>query len=162
MAGLVFDISGGDDRIGPFELALVDQPVVKQTTLTVQYPEYIRSTGELRFADRETVWTGQADYPRGTKIAVNATATEPMQNVFVRINESGFQSVSVQNDRFSFALPRLVDPTTAEFYLQDAFGLISANPHVISITPVTDQPPVVRTKLNGIGTAVTPDALISD
>ncbi len=160
MAGLVFDISGGDDRIGPYQLTLVNQPVVEQTTLTVQYPEYIRSTGELRFADRETVWTGQADYPQGTMITVNATATEPLQNVFVRIDESDFQSVSVRGDRFSFALPRLIEPTTAEFYLQDAFGLIAANPHVISITPVKDQAPVVRTRLDGIGTAVTPDALI--
>lgn len=41
LAPLEFDIRGGDDRLGPLHVDVVDSPTIGQMVLHCEYPEYM-------------------------------------------------------------------------------------------------------------------------
>ncbi|MEL7498110.1 MAG: hypothetical protein AAFN77_10900 [Planctomycetota bacterium] len=172
--GLTFEVAGGDDRIGPFEIVVVDEPVVRSTDMALKYPEYIVDEESLRFTDRIKRWTGEARLPIGTKVSLQAKSESQLKKVYVRVDEGSlgeeelsgepldkpFEVLSVDGDRFEYALPALMQPTLVRFYLCDANDIVSEQPHEILLEPVKDEPPRIETRLHGIGTAVTPDVTL--
>ena len=59
---------------------------------------------------------------------------------------------------FSYALEPLLKDTTLLFTLTDTDGIRSRDPVRLALVPLPDQPPQLAVQLDGIGTAVTPQA----
>jgi hypothetical protein len=158
---ITFDILGGDYRLGPFKLAVVDEPYVVETMLALKYPAYIVDEDSGSWTDRAIPWTGQARLPEGTAVTVLAKSKKELTKVYALDRTHKKMNVIAANgNKFSFEIPSLNEPLNVQFYLCDTDALVAEQPHTVSIDPIKDQPPIVQTRLSGIGTAVTPDVQI--
>ena len=159
LSSINFEVRGGDHRLGPFEICVVDEPTVLSTDLVCKYPSYL--VDEFRGEGQTIQWTGQARLAQGTGLTIEATANKELTNVYV----SGTAiekpiSLVPDGNQFQYHIPAIEQPIDLEFILCDANGLVSQQPHRISIDSIEDQPPLIRSRLKGIGTAVTPDVQI--
>ena len=156
-----FDILGGDYRLGPFKLAIVDEPYVIETKLALKYPAYIVDEASGSWTDRVVPWTGQARLPVGTAVTVLAKSKKALAKVYAldRTHQK-MNVINANGNEFSFEIPSLNEPLNVQFYLCDTDALVAEQPHTLSIDPIEDRPPIVQTQLSGIGTAVTPDVQI--
>ncbi len=156
-----FYVRGGDHRIGPYKIAIVDPPNVESTELAVRYPKYILDEDSGRFTDRTLAWSGQAQVPEGTGVTILSKSNNNLKKVYAldRTNNK-MEIIEASGNEFEFELPGIRDAVNVQFYLCDQDNLVSEQPHTVSIEPIKDEPPVVQTGLTGIGTAVTPDVQI--
>ncbi len=156
---ITFYVRGGDHRIGPFNIEVVEPPDVSVTQLAVKYPPYV--VDGLRYSDRTLNWSGQARFPEGTSVTIQATANKPLKKVYALDRQNNEMNVlDADGLKFSFPITSLRDPVSIQFFLCDVDNLVSEQPHTVNIEPIEDQPPIVQTRLTGIGTAVTPDVQI--
>lgn len=161
LSKISFSVLGGDHRLGPFEVEVVDEPDVFATKLDCRFPEYIVDEESLRWTDRTIDWTGQAKLPIGTAITLRASANKPLKKVYVFDRAAGSMTALPADEQdFAFEIPAIQDAVNLQFYLCDQDGLVVETPHSVNIEPIEDQPPVVDVRIKGIGTAVTPDVRI--
>ena len=161
LSDITFYVRGGDHRLGPFTITVVDEPTVISTKLACSFPSYIVDESSMRWTDRTIDWSGQARLPEGTEIIIRSASNKPLTKVYVRDrSDETMQAIQTDGKGFEFSLPRLANPINVEFFLCDTDGLVSEQPHTINIDPIEDQLPIVQTRLTGIGTAVTPDVQI--
>lgn len=158
---ITFYVRGGDHRLGPFKLCVVDEPDVFETKLALKFPPYIIDEASGSWTDRTIDWTGQARFPEGTHVTVLAKSKKELTKVYALDRTQRTMSVIPSSgNEFKFEIPSLEEAVHIQFYLCDTDGLVGQQPHTISIDPIKDQPPIVQTRLSGIGTAVTPDVQI--
>ena len=154
-----FEVRGGDHRVGPFEICVVDEPTVLSTELVCKYPSYL--VDEFRGESRTIQWTGQARLPQGTEISIRGIANNQLTKVYAMGQDYDKPIAIAPNENaFQFDVAAIEEPVNLEFVLCDSNGLVSQLPHRISIDAIQDQPPLIRSQLKGIGTAITPDAQV--
>lgn len=163
-----FDVVGNDHRVGNFTVEVVESPSIVETKLDCNYPEYLvdetLGTGLPRTIDYLPSGT---QVPRGTRLTIKARSNKPLQRVVVRDAESDETQVidlaESGGDGQSFEVPRpglFKETTTLEFTLLDRDRVFSDRPFKVSLNTYPDAPPKVEARLQGIGTAVTPDVLV--
>jgi hypothetical protein len=162
LAPLEFYVSGGDDREGPYYLDVVDSPTISGMTLRCEYPRY---TGR---ASRDLAVAGLMQIPLGTKVTILATANKPLVSVQIddvasdgtadthRINVAAESGEPAQE--FEFDLGKLDADKTLLFSLRDHDGIASREAVRLALAVVPDEAPRVNVLLQGIGTAITPEA----
>jgi hypothetical protein len=161
LSDVSFDIRGGDHRIGPFQVKVVDQPDVVETKLDCKFPTYIVDESSLRWTNRTIDWVGQSRLPLGTAVTIKARGNKELSKVYAIDRDSEtIQVLKPNGDSFEYALAPLDEKVNLQFYLCDTDGLVAEQPHTILLEPIEDQAPTVRTQIAGIGTAVTPDVQI--
>ncbi|HTU25849.1 MAG TPA: hypothetical protein VMF30_10650 [Pirellulales bacterium] len=159
---LKFYIRGGDDRLGPLYIDVVDSPTVGQMMLHCEYPEYMhREPRDVRVA-------GAMSIPRGTRVTVHAETNKDI--VQLRVDDLSEEQTPVANTvdlaagsatgsrQFEYVIPTLDRDTTLRFTLLDVDGIRSRDPVRLSLAAVDDEAPQVRVQLAGIGTAITSKA----
>jgi hypothetical protein len=159
-----FDLVGGDDRVRDLWIRAVDSPTISAMTLDCQLPAYIGRTLE------PLPVTGVMQIPTGSRVTVRAAAAN---KELVRVQISSvvgdrpepakvLELSDLAPDRrgFSYQLPPLLKDTTLQFMLTDADGIKSRDPVRLVLVALEDQPPQVAVQLDGIGSAVTPQARI--
>ncbi len=158
-----FDVVGGDARVADCWIQVVDSPTVSEMTLECRLPDYIGRE------PRRLPVTGVMQIPAGSRVVVRAgAANKDLTRVQVaRVVADRVQPVTMPDapltpDRrgFSYTLPPLLTDTTLLFTLTDADGIRSRDPVRLALVAVPDQPPQMAVQLDGIGTAVTPQARI--
>ncbi len=166
LADIRFDVIGGDDRHRDFQIVAVDSPVVSQMTLECELPPYIgRRQAPLPV-------TGVMQIPMGSRVKVHAAgANKELVGVQVAgligdrtLAPQMLDASEIAEDRrgFSYAMKKtLLADTTLLFTLTDTDGIASREPVRLVLTPTPDQPPQVAVRLDGIGTAVTPQARVA-
>lgn len=161
LTDLNFSIRGGDHRIGPFKVTAVDAPSVVKTELDCVFPGYMVDMASMRWTPRTIEWSGHSQLPQGTKLVVKSLTNKPLKKVYaLDTSTKKMTEVLTEGRQFSFPIDQLVEPANFQFYLCDTDNIVSEEPHSVSIQPIEDQPPIVQTRLDGIGTAVTPDVRI--
>ncbi len=161
LKSFTFDIRGGDHRIGPFEITVVNPPAIESTDLACVFPDYMVHEPSNRWTPRTERWTGQLQLPRGTDVNVIAKANKPLQKVYAYdANNKSMTEIAATSTGFEFPIDALNKTANFQFFLYDQDEVLSEIPHSIAIEPVDDTPPTVLTGLKGIGTAVTPDVRI--
>jgi hypothetical protein len=159
-----FDVVGGDDRVRDLWIQAVDSPTITSMSLDCQLPAYIGRT-----MDPLPV-TGVMQIPLGSRVTVRAGAAN---KELVRVQVSRIvgdrpepaeviESSGLAADRrgFSYAIGALLKDTTLQFTLTDTDGIKSRDPVRLVLVALEDQPPQVAVQLDGIGSAVTPQARI--
>ena len=158
---LRFEIRGGDKRIGPFTIEVVSPPVVNKTTLGCTFPDYLVDEASMRWTARDIDWTGPTGLPQGTQFSIKGTATKPLVKMYVSSSASErIQLAEVDGREFSFLVNSFAESGVWQFYALDADRVLVDEPHVVTIEAIEDAPPEVKTRLDGIGIAVTADAVI--
>ena len=101
--------------------------------------------------------------PAGTQVTLTAQVTKPLQQITVDELESGQQRIlEVSNPEsgltFVYELGQLDATTTLEFDLLDFDDVTSEQPYRVAINALEDLPPQLEITLQGIGSAITPQA----
>ena len=160
LADVEFQILGGDHRVGPFRIRVVDEPDVVASSMDCQFPSYMVDEDLLLWTDRNIEWTGQARLPQGTTLTVRAKSNKTLDKVYALQAGQPTKIIEPSGREFQFDVPSLKDSTSVRFFLCDTDGVVAENPHTMTFQPIDDRTPSVETRLIGIGTAVTPDVRI--
>lgn len=155
LSGVNFDVVGGDARLRGLRLRVVESPNVS-LTLACEYPAYMNRT------PADVPVTGVMPLPIGTRIKVMAHATKALlqgQIDYLADDAPQSRKILLEGGReFDFTLERLMADQTLSFSLVDTDGVRNHGPIQLALTAVADEPPRVDVQLEGIGTAITPQA----
>ena len=171
---LSFTILGGDFRLGPYLISVVDEPIVTKTELDCEFPKYMQDENSMRGSARTISWLGKTELPLGTQINMRVACNKRLQKVYVVDNNSlgdddtddsapaneDRQMATITETGFEYPIKNLVESTATQFYMVDTDGILSQSPHTVSVSPIVDQPPVVEVALVGIGSSITPSAVL--
>jgi hypothetical protein len=153
-----FDVVGGDDRVRDLELRVVDRPELFAIELECVYPSY------LQRESRRLPVTGGMRIPEGTQLVLHAMSTKPLiaAKIHSARNEQdaavAFDSGPQEILRWDYGT--LADDDVLTVSVTDTDNVVSRDPYRVSLAVVRDEVPQVAVRLAGIGTAITPDAVL--
>jgi len=161
LAPVVFDVFGGDDVVRNLQIEVVENPTIVEMWLDLEFPAYMaRQPRTVRAA-------GLMQFPQGTRIRVRGRANKPLVRLAVEADPQDHprpaQTLTPEaNDpaAFQLRLPPLAGNTTLLFTLHDADGIKSREPVRLALAASEDHPPEFSVRLEGIGSAITPNALL--
>jgi hypothetical protein len=157
-ADMQFDVVGGDDRVRDLELRVVDRPELFAIELECEYPGY------LEREVRRLPVTGGMRIPEGTRIVLHASATKPLNAASIRTTHDPrdiaipFPKEPQKVLRWEYGT--VVDDDVLLLDVTDTDNVKSREPYRVSITVVGDEVPQVAVRLAGIGSAITPEAIL--
>ncbi|MCE9527966.1 MAG: hypothetical protein K8R36_18145 [Planctomycetales bacterium] len=169
LSTLEFDVVGYDHRASGYRLEVVDSPAVISTTLDLTYPPYMvdeATSNYLPVSSQEYLPAGTF-IPLGTSVTLKFRTNKDLRQAQIRSVESNqlteipIEKTFASKQEFSYRIEKLTATTTLEVSLLDGDGVTTDRPHKIFLTGVEDRPPQVDVKMRGIGTAVTPDAIVA-
>ncbi|MDR0338145.1 MAG: DUF4175 domain-containing protein [Planctomycetaceae bacterium] len=156
---LPIQVRGADSTINDLLVEVVPPPILTAMTLQQNFPEY------LQRPNRTIAVSGQMTIPDGTDLTVTGTSSKPLikaETILDRGEPILLQqgSVTAPFDSLTFSLPKIRQDTLLEFQIEDIDFLRNRQPIRIRFGVVKDQPPTITARLDGIGTAVTPNAVL--
>jgi hypothetical protein len=169
LSTLGFDVLGYDHRARGYRLEVVESPAVVSTTLDLTYPSYLVDEATTNYLPV----TGQDYLPAGTFIPLGTSVTlkfrtnKDLQHVTIvnvetkKAERIPISTSSGNKQEFVYRIEKLAATTTLEVSLLDHDNVSTDRPYKIFLTGVEDRPPQVDVKLKGVGSAVTPDAVVT-
>ena len=157
-SSMTLDVIGGDDRVEDLHLDIVERPELVGMEVECVYPDY------LHRPPRRLPITGGMRIPEGTRLTLHAKSTKPLADV--RVQSSGEPQphslgpfdVPVKEIHWDYGTLQADDVLTIQ--ATDIDGVSGRQPYRISLSVVPDELPQISVRLAGIGTAITPDAVI--
>ena len=155
---MTLDVRGGDDRVDGLQLEIVDRPELIGMEIKCVYPEY------LGRESRRLPITGGMRIPEGTQLTLRAKSTKPLVDVRVKSaktpEEHSLYDVGrkVENVRWEYG--KLLTDDVLTVAMTDADGVTTREPYRISLAVIPDELPQVTVRLAGIGSAITPEAIV--
>ncbi|MFN0016890.1 MAG: hypothetical protein ACKVP0_01455 [Pirellulaceae bacterium] len=169
LSTLEFDVVGYDYRARGYRLEVVDSPAVISTKLDMTYPPYMvdeATSNYLPVTDQDYLPSGTF-IPLGTSVTVKFRTNKDLRQARILNVETGkaeeiaISEAASSQQEFTYRIEKLTATTTLEVSLLDSDKVTTDRPHKIFLTGVEDRPPQVDVKMHGIGTAVTPDAIVA-
>lgn len=155
---MTFDVVGGDDRVRDLELRVVERPELFAIELECIYPNYL---GRER---RRLPVTGGMRIPEGTQLVLHASASKPLVAAQIKASQDQQEQDVKYTDKPQSTLRwkygTLEHDDVLLVNVTDIDGVSSREPYRISMAMVSDEVPQVIVRLSGIGTAITPDAIL--
>ncbi len=157
-ASMTLDVIGGDDRVENLQLEIVDRPELVGMEVECVYPDY------LGREPRRLPITGGMRIPEGTKLTLHAGSTKPLTNVSVSSSNNPQPQTlydvgrPVKEIRWVYGTLKTDDVLTMQ--VTDSDGITGREPYRISLAVIPDELPQVSVRLAGIGSAITPDAVV--
>ncbi|MCI0332583.1 MAG: AtpZ/AtpI family protein [Planctomycetes bacterium] len=155
-----FDVVGGDDRLRDLRLAVVERPELFAIELECVYPDY------LDREPRRLPVTGGMRIPEGTGLVLRAGSTKPLTAVHIhRTNTQDDPDTKLAfpdnpREELRWEYGTLSDDDVLLVSVTDTDGVTSREPYRVSLATVRDEVPQVAVRLSGIGTAITPEAIL--
>lgn len=155
---LTLDVYGDDDRVRDLRLRVVDRPELVSIEVACRYPAYLHREPQTVPA------TSGLRIPIGTHVTVGAAANKRLTGVVAESqNRESIADVSYTDEpseQVEFEYGPLDADDTVLIHLTDVDGISSRGPYRLALSATPDELPKVSVNLDGIGTAITPDARI--
>ncbi|MFM7292057.1 MAG: hypothetical protein ACKO6B_12625, partial [Planctomycetia bacterium] len=178
---LDLEIRGGDARLKPLRLEVLEPPALETLRITATPPAYLGNT------PREMPAARVVQVPRGAAVEIACTATKPLSAATMVAVAAGDAAASAETVLATvptsdatggsgraggFGLPtapaRVIVGRIAALdadcsvvvRFTDTDGLVNREPVTFTLSAVPDEPPQVAVRLFGISTAVTPNARV--
>jgi len=182
-ADIYFQVIGGDDRVpGPddergkqrgddhprqLKIEVVENPTLSAMVLECRYPAYIGRK------DRTLPVSGEMRLPAGTQVKLRARANKELVRVqidrHIEIDASGSElrlplqtieahQLTGQRRSFEHWVGTVRENTRLLFTLSDTDKIKTREPVQLKLAALPDEPPHLEVRLDGIGTAITPEA----
>jgi hypothetical protein len=156
---LPIQVRGADSTINGLFIEVVPSPMLTEIKLKQKFPEYLERN------DRTVSVSGQMTIPDGTDIVVTGTSNKPLVKAETVLDHSEptllqQSSSATPFDSLFFSLQKIRQDILLEFRLEDIDFLRNRQPIRIRFGIIKDQPPSVTARLDGIGTAITPNAVL--
>ncbi len=159
------DVRGLDDRLDDYRVEAVPPPALTEMTVSVRYPDYLRSEGSSQ-VDWSSSYQSGLRLREGSDVTLTAKSSVPMgeSDRLVKTDTGQVAEVPLRysDDRtsVSMTLADIRSATTISIVPSDADGISAQAPYRYFLGVVLDEPPDLEMRLKGIGTAVTPVARI--
>lgn len=167
---LTMTLSGGDARIGNLTLQAVDAPMVIAAHVQVQYPDYLQRSTKTVWGQEQLPYRNGIRLPHGTEIKLRLETNKRIARcewLQIRSGQDGVATepmTSIELDppgpELSLPLGTLDSNLLVEIRLWDDEGLSSTRVQPFVLASIADNPPNVDFVLEGIGTAITEQALL--
>lgn len=164
LSNVKFDVVGFDHRLRDYEIEVVESPVVIAAMLDCTFPDYMVNEELATWLPRTIPLTTATQLPLGTRFTLHAHTNKPLASALLNDADSGEPlPISLYEGKNScwFDVADLAGNLSLELTPIDTDGIAADKPYRIYIVGVEDQPPTVNVRLQGIGTAVTPDVMIA-
>ena len=180
-----FDIVGGDARLDDYVLEVIDPAVIKSMQLQVTYPPYLLASRTSLPPSELLEFRSGLRIPEGTQVVLKGSASGTLKTVQYVLRQSSasgnvrrsssqsaaddkapttdeivIRTVQPQGSEFELPIGVLTETTVIEIRLLDEYGLTSDQIPRYVVAVSEDAVPEVEAKLVGIGTAVTPNAVL--
>jgi hypothetical protein len=150
-----FDLSGGDDWLGPLILERVDRPALAATRLRVKEP----GTAAPSWRDVDTPLQHLLYLP-DTEVELTLVGSEQLSGIEVKVHPGTSPPLPRVDDRTFTARLTLREATTLEIVLTSAETGLSSKPTFLSLGILKDREPRLVLRAVGVGSRVTPVATI--
>lgn len=176
LSSLDFDVLGYDHRLRGFRIEVVDSPAVVAAKMDLRYPAYMVDEKNAIHLPRvgEQVLSSGNPLPQGTHITLHFTSSKPLTQAEARLLDpqaTEADQIEVLRQAYTFSpgeavmsfvyeIPALAANRTIEVSLLDADGVTSERPYRAFLTAIPDEAPRWELALQGIGTQITPDAVV--
>jgi hypothetical protein len=152
-----FDLTGGDASLRGLRIEVVDSPTIERMTLHCRYPDYMARPPQT------VAVIGVMQVPKGTEVRVDGQANKGLVRVDVEsaLDDPEFKRAAMEpagEPGFQYTLPLVEKDRTLLFTLLDTDNIRGREPIRLALAAVADQPPELPVQLQGIGTAITPEA----
>lgn len=152
-------VRGADSSIDGLLIEVVPRPILTEIALRQKFPEYMQRS------DRTITPTGRTMVPDGTSVTITAASNKELTRIEASVNRGEpFLLQKIENadvsGRLEFELSEIREDTLLEFMIEDTDRLKNRQPIRLDFSVIKDQPPVVTARLEGIGSAVTPQAVL--
>jgi hypothetical protein len=149
-ASSTFELTGGDDWLGPLTLERVDRPALADTKVRVREPgavyDGLRSVEDIR---QHLVFLPD------TEVEVTLVGTEPLADVRLKIQSGNPPELKRIDERTFAARWTLHEATTLEILLTSATTGLDSRPTFLSIGLLKDREPRVSLRAVGVSGHVT-------
>lgn len=169
---LEFDVVGLDARLRDLKLQIVEPSAISDMQIECRYPSYlIDSLASRPNVERLPYRSGQR-IPQGTEVTLIGKSSSPLKKVQYVVRGTSTNTVATGDgtlqimtaeptgNEFKIALGQLNSSLVIEVRLIDQYGLSSDQIPRYLLTMQEDTVPEVATRLDGIGTAITPNAIL--
>lgn len=163
-----FSLQGGDARVNGLRIFVKEAPQILKLRLAVAYPGYLRRRSNSTWIDETIDYRSGLRLPEGTRITLIGESNVPLDRCECRITTQSTDGIATDTDwtakaegsRFELALDELRQPWSMEFRPWDNQGhsAIRVQQFVLGMLP--DEIPQVDLTMDGIGTAVTAEAIL--
>jgi hypothetical protein len=176
LSSLEFEVLGYDHRLSGFYLDVVESPVIVGAAMDLVYPSYMVDEQNAIHLPRqgEPVMPSGNAIPYGTQATLQLTSSKPLLAVDVRVlDPEAAEASQLEVERkqltfaadegrreFAYELPSFSSSRTVEVSLRDTDGVTSERAYRAFFTAIPDEAPRWELTLQGIGAAITPDAII--
>ena len=179
---LWFTLSGGDARLANLQIETVDAPFVVSTDVDVAYPEYLQRSTKTTWGNERLPYRNGMRLPQSTVVSLWVRANKPISRCDIQRTVSQVATASsgqvaagsdvvpvrpeysIEFDKpaseFPVPLGLLEDNLFIELRLWDDQGLCATRVQQFVIASIVDTPPEIDLKLEGIGSAITENAMI--
>jgi hypothetical protein len=158
------EVRGGDARLHGLRLVVVDPPAIDGLSITCTPPPYLAGGPQSLTASR------MVPVPRGSRIDLVVTATKPLAAAVALARPVGSDADPVplaaldrsDPDRrtITIGIASVDVDTEVLIRLTDDDGLANRDPVAVVVTAVPDASPRLALRLAGVGSAVTPRAVL--
>ena len=165
-----FTVMAEDLKLPRHSVLLVDSPIVQEVRLSVEYPKYLQSTTSGNYLSEELEFKNGLRLPQGAGVVFKAKANRQLSRIDYAITTTSDSepqrsqgTLDVSGDHFEIEVWKpnsLTQNATIEFLLWDADGLCADRIQSYVLSFIMDDVPKVDMVLQGIGSAVTPNATI--
>jgi hypothetical protein len=160
-------VLAGDMRLSGYSLQVVDSPLVTQLQLRVTYPDYLKAT-DNRFETETLTYQTGLRIPEGSKVTLLGQANKPLSKVEYGLSTGGetensnsqISSIELSGLEFEIPIGQIQENRLIEFRLWDQDNLCSDRIQQYVLTVLVDQMPTADLLAKGIGTAITPIAML--
>ena len=149
-----FEVTGGDGSSGELRIEVAERPTIERMEFELRYPPYLHLQPETRDAG-----DGEIEVPAGTEVGVVAFARKDLEAAEMSLGRVAIPVRLVSPRRLEAAF----EPSRSgllELSLVDTEGLRSEPPVRVHVRRVDDRAPRVTVRLEGIGSEITPDAMV--
>ncbi len=166
LSSIRFDVRGLDHRVRDYRLTVVPSPIIVKTDLACTFPDYIVNKQLSLWLPRTIELASGTQLPNGTHIKILAHTNKDLSRVEIHNSHTDKTTVAQIDStdegprQFEYEVEQLAGNLSLDVLLHDSDGVVSDPPIRLYIGGIDDTAPVVKTRLRGIGTAVTPDVII--
>lgn len=166
--GLAMTMQAGDARLAGLRLEVVEAPQVVELKLDVKYPPYLRRNPTSTWLDETLDYRTGLRLPQGTDVTLVGKSNLSLDRCECKVTfttregETHSESLTATGNGPSFRLPMgaIQSNSLVELRLWEESGHCSTKVQQYFLNVLVDEVPSLDLKLDGIGSAVTENALL--
>ncbi|MCM2369334.1 polyketide synthase [Aporhodopirellula aestuarii] len=175
---VTLSIRGLDDRLSGYRIEAVDPPAIAQMQMKVRYPDYLRVFSNGQEFDQQLDYQAGVRIREGSSLTLVGKTSSPLGAVDIVASDArsggsaGTTAGTGETDRellatiaedamsFTISLDDVRDATSIRIVPRDDDGISAQAAYRYFIGVVRDEAPETTMRLSGIGSSITPIAML--